>query len=255
MSAPSCIPEVLSPSSLNAFSECEAKWYYRKVLQLPEERGAALGLGTAVHEALAENFRQKIETFEDLPVEGVQTIFRDAMSQQLDELVLSPEEDADELVSCGETLVRCYMDQAAPAIHPAAVELHVEGNIGGVPVHGYIDLMDTDGNIIDIKTAGKKPSGFPANHRLQVTTYVMLAAGASGIARLDTLTKTKTVALHSQTVEIGALDVQLAERLYSITMDQMQSGLIKPNRNSNMCSRKYCAFADQCCKDYGGEVK
>ena len=83
--------EVFSPSSVNCFSECEAKWFYRKVLQIPETRGAALGLGTAVHEAPGENFRQKIHTLEDLPYEGVRTVFRDSMAKQFDEIVLAPE--------------------------------------------------------------------------------------------------------------------------------------------------------------------
>jgi CRISPR/Cas system-associated exonuclease Cas4 (RecB family) len=149
-----CIPEVLSPSSLNCFQDCSAKWYYRKVLQLPEERSASLALGSAVHVALGENFKQKIHTHEDLPFAGVQAVFRDAFEEQLDGTVLAPEDDADDLRSCGETLVRVYMDQAAPSIQPAAVELHVEGEIGGVGVHCFVDLLDVNG---DDSTRSRKP--------------------------------------------------------------------------------------------------
>jgi hypothetical protein len=63
------------------------------------------------------------------------------------------------------------------------------------------------------------------------------------------------VNLHTQTVDLGEADRKHTERLYSITLDQMRSGLVKPNRSSFTCSRKYCSFADQCEEDYGGEVE
>jgi hypothetical protein len=42
---------------------------------------------------------------------------------------------------------------------PAAVEIRVEGEISGVRIHGWIDLLDVNGRIIDIKTAARRPSG------------------------------------------------------------------------------------------------
>jgi CRISPR/Cas system-associated exonuclease Cas4 (RecB family) len=208
-----------------------------------------------VHEALAENFKQKIQTRRDLPVEGVRIAFRDSFERQLDEVALDADDDIADAKNCGETMVRVYMDQAAPAIDPAAVELPVSGEIGGVPVSGFVDLMDTAGNIIDLKTSSKKPSGVSAAHRLQITTYSMLAPKASGKARVDTLTKTKTVNLHSNTVEISPEDRRHTARLYSITLEQMRSGLVKPNRGSFFCSRRACSYADQCQADYGGVVE
>lgn len=252
--APSAITQVLTPSAVNCFSQCEAKWFYRKVLHLPEMRTAALGLGSAVHATLAANFREKCETFEDLPFEGLRPVFLDAFAQEFESVTLSPDDDTSDLLSCGETLLRVYLDRAAPSIQPAAVELPVQGEIGGVKVRGYVDLLDVDGNIIDIKTAGKNPGRFPGDHRVQVSTYAMITPGASGRARLDTLTKTKTVSLYSHTIDVGEADRKHAERLYSITLDQMNSGLYKPNRSSNLCSRKYCGFADKCEADFGGCV-
>jgi hypothetical protein len=40
---------------------------------------------------------------------------------------------------------RKYLDEAAPEIRPAALEQSILGEIGGVPVRGYIDLVDVDG--------------------------------------------------------------------------------------------------------------
>ena len=68
------------------------------------------------------------------------------------------DEDPDELGKSGEALVIKYMEEAAPQIEPAAVEMRVEGMIAGVKVTGYIDLLDVDGCVIDIKTAKARPT-------------------------------------------------------------------------------------------------
>lgn len=249
------VPTRLSPSSVNTFlHDCSLKWYYRKVLKLPETRGAALGLGTAVHTALIENFRQKIETREDLDVSGTQALFVYALIEQLDEIKLQKDESADDLKEAGEVMVRVYMEQAAPAIEPAAIEEHVEGFIGDVAVHGYIDILDVDGRVIDIKTAKKKPAGMMPSYRLQVGTYAMLEPRSNGTAQLSTLTKTKTVALHQETIAITPADRKLTTKLYSIARDQMVMGIVAPNRTSFLCSRKYCSHWQRCEAEYGGQV-
>lgn len=248
------VPTTLSPSSVNTFNDCQLKWYYRKVLHLPEARGAALGLGTAVHAALTENFRQKIETKEDLPVDGVRALFIQALITELDVVLLTKADSADDLKECGETMVRVYMDRAAPGVEPAAVEERVEGFIGDVPVQGYIDVRDVHGRIIDFKTAAKKPAGMMPDYRFQVATYAMLHPEASGSATLATLTKTKTVDLHQDTIEVTPGDKKLTARLYSIARDQMEAGVYGPNRKSFLCSRRYCSHWARCEDEYGGKV-
>jgi CRISPR/Cas system-associated exonuclease Cas4 (RecB family) len=253
--AASAIPEVLSPSSVSCFSDCSAKWWYRKVLELPEQRTAALALGSAVHEALAVNFSAKIQTGEDIATEGIAMVFRDSLAKQLQDAALAEDESAEDLADCGESMIRVYMREAAPSIQPAAVELPVEGSIGGVAVRGIVDILTADGDVIDIKTAARKPSGVSAAHRLQVSTYAMLLEGASGRGRIDTLTKGKTTALHTNSVHVGEPDRKLTERLYSITLDQMRSGLVAPNRASFLCSKKHCSLWRTCQSDFGGEVE
>src|ERR1019366_7620088 len=52
------------------------------------------------------------------------------------------DENPQELAATGEALVVKYMDYLAPTIDPAVVELRVEGEIGGVKVRGWIDLLE-----------------------------------------------------------------------------------------------------------------
>ena len=141
-----------------------------------------------VHAALAQNFSQKLDTYEDLPVPGVRAIFRDSWATEREQTEFRDDEDPSELAACGEALVSKYMELQAPLIQPAAVEMRVEGRIGGIRVQGWIDLIDIDGQIIDIKTAARRPSAINVDHRFQIATYAQLAprrewARASGHSR------------------------------------------------------------------------
>jgi RecB family exonuclease len=245
----------LSPSQLNTFvGDCQLKWFYRSVLKLEDPKDANRALGSAVHAALTRNFRQKIETKQDLPVTEVRDSFVEDLGEELDTAVLTDTDKVEDLQDLGEALVSLYMERVAPTVQPAAVELAVEGSIGGVHVSGYVDLVDTEGRVIDLKTSSKKPSGVRADYRRQVTTYVMLTPNASGAGRLDTMTKTKTVALHQQSYDVLASDRAEVEKLYPLAQEAMRGGLYLPNRGSILCSRKYCSFATRCCEEYGGEV-
>ena len=63
------------------------------------------------------------------------------------------DEDSAQLVREGEALLTKYMDEVAPGVERDAVELRVEGEIGGVRVQSWIDVLDMEGRIIDLKTA------------------------------------------------------------------------------------------------------
>jgi RecB family exonuclease len=135
--------EVLSPSQVSQFLNCPAKWMFRYLLDLKEPSTAATALGRAFQETIAHNFRQKAKTAQDLPVAECLDCFRKVLGPQLEEAKLQKGEHPLELLELGETMVRKYMEDAAPLIGPAAVESRVSGVIGGVKVSGYVDLLDT----------------------------------------------------------------------------------------------------------------
>ena len=58
--------ESLSPSQVNTYMTCPAKWYFRYLIGLSEPTTGALALGKAFHGTLARNFRQKLSTGRDL---------------------------------------------------------------------------------------------------------------------------------------------------------------------------------------------
>lgn len=248
------IASVLSPSQVRTFTGCAARWWYRYGLGLPDPPNAARALGSAVHDALGANFQQKRESQEDLDITGVAAVYKEAFDKHFEKVELRPEENAADLLRDGALLVQKYMLEAAPLIEPAAVEIAIEGEIGGVKVRGRLDLIDVEGTITDIKTAAKKPSAIDDMYRFQVTTYRQFAPGASGRVRLDTLVKTKVAQLVTQPWTINGKDLTGVQTIYPLAQVAMRSGVYMPNRMGMMCSRKNCPYWRQCEDEFGGEV-
>jgi CRISPR/Cas system-associated exonuclease Cas4 (RecB family) len=246
--------EVLSPSQAKTFLECPAKWYFKYLRGLPDPKSAALSLGKAVHQAIGANFQQKILTHQDLAPGDVVEGFSSAWSEEARDTEFRDEESATELELTGRAMVAKYMEEGAARVQPQAVELAVSGQIGGVWVRGFIDILDVDGMVIDLKTAAKKPSGIAADHRLQLTTYDLLCPASRGKAQLQTLTKNGSISYIPLTTEITPADVQYAETVYPLVQDAIKDGIFYPRRSSWMCSRKNCSFWRTCEAEYGGEV-
>ena len=249
------LAKVLSPTQVRTFLGCSARWWFKYGLALPEPKNSALALGCAVHRALEANFREKIQTKQDLDTLGVVALFRTAWQDQAQQTEFRDEEDPTGIGKVGEQLVAKYMEDAAPRIQPTAVELDVAGRIGGVPVRGKVDLLDVHGRVIDVKTAARKPSGIAPDYAFQLATYRQITPGASGEARLDTLVKTKTVQLIPQSYAVSNQDVRATEVLYPLVQGGVRKGFYMPNRGSLTCRRRNCAFWRACEREFGGIVE
>jgi hypothetical protein len=247
--------EVLSPSQVRAFLDCSARWWFKYGLLLPEPKTSSLALGLAVHRTLEVNFRQKLDTREDLDTAGMVALFRDHWREQMGETEFREDEEPLAIGKVGEKLIAKYMEEAAPRIEPAAVELDIEGRIGGVKVRGRVDLLDVEGRIVDVKTAARRPSCVPPDYAFQIATYRQITPGASGEARLDHLVKTQTVQLVQQGYTVGEQDLQATRTIYPLVQEGIQSGLYFPNRQSLLCGRKQCAFWRHCEREFGGTVR
>ena len=246
---------VLSPSQVRCFFECPARWWFKYGLQLPERKNSSLALGLAVHQALEVNFREKLETQEDLETTGVVIVFREAWMEQVPQTEFALDESQGDLRRVGERLVTKYMDQVAPTVEPAAVELDVQGEIAGVAVRGRVDVLDVEGRLIDFKTASRRPSCVSPDYAFQLATYRQITPGASGAVRIDSLVKTQTVQIVQQAYTVEEPDIRATQVLYPMAQKAMGSGMYCPNRQSMLCSQKHCSFWKHCEEEFGGRVR
>lgn len=249
------LASVLSPSQVRCFFDCPARWWFKYGLQLPERKNSSLALGLAVHQALEVNFREKLETQEDLETIGVVIVFREAWMEQVPETVFTPDESQGDLRRMGERLVAKYMDEVAPTVEPVAVELDVQGEIGGVRVRGRVDVLDVEGRLIDFKTASRRPSSVSPDYAFQLATYRQITPGSSGAVRIDSLVKTQTVQIVQQAYTVEEPDIRSTQILYPMAQKAMRSGMYCPNRQSMLCCQKRCSFWKHCEAEFGGRVR
>jgi RecB family exonuclease len=181
------LADVLTPSQVRAFSDCELRWFYEHLLGLPDPPTAMQALDRAIRTALMANFRHKLDAKEDLRTEGVVGLFRRAWEQQQDLAVFCNDQSPESLACTGEALIRLYMQEAAPSIQPESIEQLFEGVLGSVRIRGQIDVVDVDGTIIDIVTVASLPARIDPMHRFELGTCARLVYGASGIVRSDIL--------------------------------------------------------------------
>jgi RecB family exonuclease len=245
---------VLSPSQVRTFRDCGAKWYYKYALGLPDPPNGSLVRGRVVHQMAEAFFRAKLDGPSPDP-DDLQACFEDAWDREAAVAAFSADEDVDLLKRQAAMLTRKYLDEVAPEIEPAALELPVQGVIGGVAVRGFVDLLDTSGRIIDLKTAARKPTGVSADYAFQLATYRQLCPGANGKARVDHLVATKSPQVVTQEYTVSAADLKMTEKLYPLVREAMRDGIYLPNRSSTFCSYKACSFASFCEVEFGGRVK
>ena len=247
--------DVLSPSQVRAFSDCEVRWFYEHLLGLTDPATATMALDNAIRTALMTNFRHKLDSKEDIEIEGVVGLFRRAWKRQQASVIFCDDEVPEAMGRTGEALVRVYMQQVAPNIRPAAVEQPLHGVIGGVRIHAQLDVMDVDGTIIDIRTTPTAPVQVDQMHRFELATCSRLAEGASGVVRSDILVASSTPQHVSCMWEVTAADVRWTDALYPLAQHAMQRGYYMPNRNSTHCSRHQCPYWHRCEQDFGGIVE
>jgi putative RecB family exonuclease len=244
---------ILSPSQASTFLSCSAKWWFRYGLDLPDPASGGAVRGKAVHSLIEYAMRAKMAGVV-LEAGAIPDAWDAVWDQAAEGAEFAAHDDVEALKASGARLAHKYLAEAAPAIEPAAVEVPLSGAIAGVPVRGIADIVTTDGTVIDIKTASRKPSGLAVDHALQLATYAALVPGASGETRIHTLVGTKEPQLVQIEHTPGEAGRRLVERLYPLVAEGISDGLYVPNRNASLCSRRYCAFADACEREFGGCV-
>lgn len=153
-----------------------------------------------------------------------------------------------ELALSRKILGQSYQSEAARSVKPKAIEQTVQ------KVRGIVGLLDVDGCVFDFKTSSKRPIGISAEHCLRLITYAMITSEASGLCRLDTMTKTKSLQVVQQSYHVGPYDLRFCR-------DPVSHGAgVDPGRNlpappsSPLCSLRYCGYWRDCERELGGRV-
>ncbi len=150
-----------SHSRIGCYGFCPKKYDYRYIQEKPAPPRAELAFGVALHAALEENFRQKINTRRDLTARELAVIFQERLDAGLagvpEEKLRGPS-DRHYLRSMGEHFLERFLSERAPGLQPAprGVECRFLFPLpGGHEITGQFDLLDTAWVLHDFKTSSK----------------------------------------------------------------------------------------------------
>ncbi len=251
----------ISISKINMLLACPAKHNFCFLEKIKTPSRSALLRGIAFHHAEAKNYEQKIESEKDMPISDVLDIFSSQFDAGVPDTLWFEDEKPGEIKDSGCGMLKCYHSTVAPDVQPQYVEMPFELTLKGTEkvFSGKVDII-TKGEVIrDTKTKRARPSFVEGSEKLQMTAYtagfvVMNQRNPKGI-KLDYVIDKKVPECLSYDVEVDNSDIELLLNLIGKYQEAIEKGFDMPNRSSFMCSRRYCQYADECEKLYGGKVK
>jgi hypothetical protein len=248
--------QLLRPSEINCYLKCGAQYMFRYIEKLEKPLPLVFAFGTSVHAALEKNYRQKIQTRVDIPVQEVVQEFADRFDVETIAVDVKELRDDPKAKDIGVTLVQRYQAVRAPSIQPAEVEYKAEVTYAGYDygITGTMDVLTETGVIHDHKTASKRNNAINPAHALQGNYYFMLAQALKRdpkSVQFDYLVKTANPQFYTQAIP---LDVQHALIIAQSVGDGIRAGVFIPNRSSYLCTRRFCSYWVECEKKYGGRV-
>ena len=239
----------LSVTQLKTYLRCPLQYYFRYVCDLKAPPTGDMTLGRVVHNVLEDNYRQKIETRQDLPLDQMTDLFSDHWDSQVQETTLKPGESPGPLKDQGIQLLAPYHREIAPTIQPVEVERRFLLDTGATrrPLMGYIDLVDDQGTVIDHKTTKRSFPEGSAEKDLQLTAYAFAHRALYGEAetglRLDVLVRTKEPKVQQLATTRTQADIDRFLRLAEHVERGIDAGVAYPNDNY-MCGT--CGYGSMC---------
>ncbi|OGS23236.1 MAG: hypothetical protein A2252_09125 [Elusimicrobia bacterium RIFOXYA2_FULL_39_19] len=248
--------ELLSVSKIKMYLRCPLQYYYRycEGIKIPPDAG--LTLGKAVHSGIEQNFRQKITSFSDLPLNDVLDIYSTAFESYLQEEFNFGEDKPGDVKDLGVGLVKVYHAELSPKIQPVSVEEHFILEFEA-PVEygfqGYMDVIDAESNIRDSKTAKRSYAQNAAENDLQLTAYNLAYKFLKGkepkALIFDVMVKNKTPKV--QTISSpprGEAQLNRLLKLIGFVSKSIKTGVFYPCENGQVCS--WCGYRKDHCSSW-----
>lgn len=260
---------VFSYSQYNAFKICGKAYEFKYIQKLSLPNYSPLVRGVAVHAGLEHVLREKMAGKVGTLEAGLAVA--DARFNEAAESVVDwgPDEDGSEtnedlLRKQVHALVGEFMVKGYDFINPVGIEEGFAKKVGGIPMVGWIDLVDSQPAIdvtgmapadaalvpkkivvVDFKTSAKTWSADAVRRNPQLTLY----AGVKGTPhiRIDQLVTTKKVKYVQSPSERTPDDVEVLTEDLVETVDLIKKGVFPKTTIDNWCCNpKHCSWWDKC---------
>ncbi len=244
----------ISPSQVNMYLRCPAQYYFRYVEGVILPPKAAMTRGKAVHHSIETNYKQKIESHEDLPLSDVLDVAATAFEIEAEHTEWEPDETPGSVKDETIQLAGLYHTAIAPTVQPVCVEARAEIPLEGTEktLLGFIDVIDSGGFIRDTKTSRRAPGADEAERSLQLTAYCLafryLTGEREAGVKLDYLVHTKTPKAVTLDATRTEDDILRFQSIVAGVLSGIEHNVYYPNPNNHMCSEKWCGYWHECHK-------
>lgn len=266
----------LSPSQISMYLKCSLQWFWRYHEGIIIPPKGIMTQSNSIHTAIEGNFKQKIDTFIDLPTSDVLDIFSTDFNERKHETAWYKDEKPAMFKDEGYSLLKGYQKLIAPTIQPSYVEHKFEIHFDNfdIPLIGRMDLIHNE-IIADNKTTGKSPSVImkEADSSLQLTAYALAyraefhrpEKGVSIIALFrpkeekeqiphpftKKTEKTKEVNVRNFPTTRNEKAINRYLKLMAYVKHAIENDIYHPCDPSNWwCSSQFCGYHDTVCKEW-----
>jgi len=241
--------DYLSPSQIRQYLRCPQCYRFRYVDGLVAPISPTMLRGRAVHRGIEQNYIQKRDTHEDLPVEQVREVTAGAFEEDREDVDWS-KDDPGKALDSTVAMAELYHTEVAPTIQPASVEERVEIAFPGLDYElvGVIDVVDEHGYIRDTKTTGKTPAENVIHNNLQLCAYALMyrtitEEQEAGIV-LDYLVATKTPKVVRFEKQVEEEEIDRFLRIMQAVADAIDKGIFLPADGCFMCGKPGSPYWD-----------
>ena len=248
--------EHISASQINTYLRCPAQYFFRYVRGIKIPPSSALTRGKCDHAGVEHNYRQKIESRQDVSVNEVTEYVAAEFEALQDETQFEPDEVPGQVKDVTVTLAKAYHVELAPKIQPILVEQEILLPIEpyGILLKGYVDLVDDKLWVRDTKTSMRSPAPAEIDKSLQLSAYAyslqkITGEMPKGVA-LDYVVATKVPKV---VVLEGTRNEQQINRFVNTAARvgrAISEGCFYPSEHNFLCSPEKCGYWELCHKEF-----
>ena len=233
-------PDHISVSQINQYLMCPLKYRFHYVDELPAAfKSADLAFGSAIHAAV-EWWHKHRENEKGPEWQDVARIFEaDLQAQAFDMLKFKNGGSIESLLDKGKQVLAVYL-KSYKGKEVRAVELPFRvpvldletGEALELPLDGYIDLVEADDTVVELKTAAKVYSPIEIIQHLQLSAYAYAYGWlykTKPKLRIDILTKSKVPAMHSFEVNRDKNELVRFFHIAKGVLQSIKAGHFYPN--------------------------
>jgi len=244
----------LSYTHISTYLKCPRQYKFKYIDKIKVPKSGTLFQSIVMHDTIAQNYSQKINTKKDLSVNKLKEIYTSDYDETLKrENIDFNGKDPETIKAQALGLLEVYHKVIAPQVQPLYVEKWFTVSLGDdfpYVFSGRWDVIDENGIIIDNKAAGKTPSQKDIDKDLQLTGYALayrlMFSEIEKELRIDAMIKLKTPKAVQIVTKRDNDDCQWFLGLVENIAFAIDREAFYPNPNGWHCGEDYCDYWDRC---------